>query len=248
MTTTNKTTKKQDDDSDSNIDIEDDSGCEEDPDGGPNTDAGDIAPRGDYYTLTDGAHWVYRHFGAGVWDEEVELRQTTHQGEVAFALSDNVGPNGTRGTSILVLNGNRVLRVAHDEFSDNELEARTTYDPGFVRFDAIWLEQSVGFTETLNYRRIQYSPDGVVLADGNRSHRFTLLSISAVAEVVAGRFDDCIQVLRSRVRDPGVEKREGDEDMFWFCPGVGKVLEEDQFTGEREELVTCEISGGACPL
>jgi hypothetical protein len=229
----------------SDADFENDAGDDASKDSG--TDPDDPSSRGDFYPLVDGARWVYRHLGGNEWDEEVELNKTTYEGETAFALSDNPGPDGTREVSILVRDGERVLRIARDEFSDDTLDSRTTYDPGFLRFDAGWLEKSAGFSETLSYRRIKYDEDGSVKSDNSHSHEYTVRALSVSVEVVAGRFDDCIQIERDRVLSPGVEAEEGDLNMFWFCPDVGKVLEEDQVTGEREELVSCEIRGGACP-
>jgi hypothetical protein len=39
---------------------------------------------------------------------------------------------------------------------------------------------------------------------------------------------------------------EDDNKRFWFCPGIGKVREEDD-AGKVEELVECDVPGGRCP-
>jgi hypothetical protein len=217
----------------------DDAGAEED-------DAGS-APDADFYPTADGASWVYRHGGATPWDEQVELTHTQYKGHAAFALSDSAGPSGTHGKAILVKKGAMIMRVHRDELEGGALKTTTDYDPGFVRYSEAWATAKIGSVETLGYTRVERDETGEITAEGSRSHTYTIKSRSASVSVPAGDFDGCLEVLRSRVRMPGQSAGEGDEDAFWFCPGVGKVREEDQATHETEELVRCDVPGGACP-
>jgi hypothetical protein len=201
-----------------------------------------------YYPVSDGATWVYRHMGGNdTWDEHVELSHVTHDGEAAFMLRDTVGPSGTRSETVLGRVGSQIARIYREEFRGIALQATASYDPGFVRFDHAWVERADGYTETLSYTRLERDADGAITADGERSHHYTIEDHDDTVEVPAGTFDECIRVRRSRVRETTAAPVEGDEDLFWFCPGIGKVKEEDQATLESEELVSCDIPDGACP-
>ena len=64
--------------------------------------------------------------------------------------------------------------------------------------------------------------------------------------VPAGSFTDCIQIRRSRM-PPSNPVDEGDQKLFWFCDGVGKVKEIDEIVLKMEVLVSCTVPGGRCP-
>lgn len=134
-----------------------------------------------------------------------------------------------------------------EEFTGNALKLSATYDPGFIRFDAAWLGRAPGYSEVLTYERVEHDQNGQEAANGTRSHRFTVESLSESLALLAGDFEDCLRVRRTRVRDPGAELEEGDDDQFWFCPGIGKVREKDLVTGKTEELVSCTTPSGTCP-
>jgi hypothetical protein len=56
-----------------------------------------------------------------------------------------------------------------------------------------------------------------------------------------------LRVRRARVNETTGAPIATETDLFWFCPGIGKVREQDQTTLEAEELVSCDIPGGLCP-
>lgn len=208
-------------------------------------DAG--SPALDYYPLVDGASWTYRHGGGTAWDEDVTLSELEFEGAPAFLLADSPGLDGTRSESILVRDESRVVRVHREEYAGEQLVLSVDYVPGFLRFDRVWLEQGVGSSEIYAYDRTEYDGLGQVVRAGPRSHEYTLEAFPTSVEVPAGRFDGCLRVHRSRVRAATDPVMSGDEDQFWFCPGVGKVREFDRISGQTEELVSCNVPGGACP-
>jgi hypothetical protein len=207
-----------------------------------------VANGADYYPMTDGATWTYRHMGGStVWDEVVMQSATTYMGKPGVLLEDNPSPSGSRSETVLVSDGSRIARVYQEEFTGATLELTTAYDPGFLRYDRSWEEQSPGYAETAMYVRTEKDAAGTITGESDRAHRFTVEALDDSVTVPAGTFSDCLRVRRNRVRAPGSEMKEGDDDLFWFCPGIGKVREEDQITGQTEELVSCVVPGGACP-
>lgn len=195
-----------------------------------------------YYPVTDGARWVYRHAGgARTWDEEVVLTHVRYQGAPAFMLRDTPGPSGTRSETVLGRDGSKISRVYREELRGDSLQTATTYEPGFVRFDHAWVAREDGYTETLRYDRVERDGTGAITADGDRSHRYVIEAHDAVVEVPAGTFEACLRVRRTRTRAVDTQPAEGDEDLFWFCPHVGKVREQDTVTLETEELVSYDV-------
>jgi hypothetical protein len=212
------------------------------------SDADSGAAGDDFYPQADGASWTYRHMGGSrTWDELVEQSATTYMDEPAVLLVDNPGPSGTHSNTVIATQGTRVLRVFREEFMGTTLQLTAVYDPGFLRYDRAWEDHEAGYSEVVAYQRTETDPNGVVTGDSERSHRFTVESLDDEVIVPAGTFAGCMRIQRSRVRAAGEPVAEGDEDLFWFCPGIGKVREEDQTTGQTEELVACEVPGGACP-
>ena len=211
-------------------------------------DAGGVVPEGDYYPFVDGASWTYAHSGGSTpWDEEVSMTATQYMGMDAMLLADTPGPSGSRTESILVQDADWVARVHKDNFIDAALDFEADYDPGFARFRKAWLEGGEGFMETLDYERTERDAMGAVLRMGPRSHQFTVEALSVAVDVPAGRFVNCVQILRERVRDAMDTIAEGDIKTFWFCPGVGKTKELDMVVGKVEELLSCDVPGGDCP-
>jgi hypothetical protein len=199
------------------------------------------------YPLVDGARWVYRHSGGSEsWDEEVTLTAQRYAGRDAFLLADTAGPSGTRSDSILTAGSDAVCRVHKEVFAGSRLQATTDYVPGFTRFDRRWLAWADGRTEAVTYRRTELDPQGVMVRDGERTHEFTVEAHEETVSVPAGEFEGCLRVFRDRIRDTDTADAEDEDKYFWFCPGVGKVREEDATGAKIEELVECEIPGGAC--
>lgn len=213
------------------------------PSGLPAADATPVAES--YFPLVDGAQWVYRHTGGTeLWDETVTL---TAQADGSYLAADTPGPSGTSSESTYVVSGTRTLRVAKTESTGDRVEASVDYDPGFARFDEAWPLLAEGCAETLDYARKEYDGAGQLVRDGDRSHTYTVEQVGVSVTVPAGTFDDCIVIYRVRERSVGSTASDEDNKRFWFCPGVGKVLEEDEGTAKREALFSCDIPGGLCP-
>jgi hypothetical protein len=202
----------------------------------------------DYYPLTDGATWTYRHTGgSNTWDEVVMQTATEYEGAAAVLLVDNAGPSGTHSETVLQESGTRIARVFREEFTGTTLELTTEYDPGFVRFDRAWQDKAAGFSETIAYARVELDGAGQVTGEAERSHVYTVEALDDSVTVPAGTIEHCVKVRRARVRAMGEMAADDDEDLFWFCAGIGKVLEESVATGQKEELVSCNVPGGMCP-
>jgi hypothetical protein len=200
------------------------------------------------YPLVSGSRWTYRHAGgASEWDEEASLDAVSYMGEPAFLLSSMGNPNGSRSESILVADEVSVARVHREEYMGDALVLSADYDPGFLRFDGAWPAAEEGAVFMESYQRLEFDATGTQTRGGSRSHRYTVEALADTLEVPAGNFEGCLRMQRSRIRSAGTAVMPGDEDLFWYCPGIGKVREEDQTTGQTEELVACDVPGGACP-
>jgi len=216
--------------------------------GGSGGSSGGMAEEGDYYPMVDGATWTYRHTGgSSTWDEIVMQTTTEYEGAPAVMLIDNAGPSGTHSETVLKEDGGRIYRVYIEEYTGTTLDLSTEYVPGFLRFDRAWQTKPAGFAETAMYDRTEYDGAGAVAGEAQRSHMFTIEALDETVTVPAGTIENCLRVRRARVRAAGDMPADDDVDLFWFCKGIGKVLEESVATGQREELVSCEVPGGECP-
>jgi hypothetical protein len=132
------------------------------------------------------------------------LSETQWEGEAAFLVQDTVDPDDERTDSVFAIDGSRVLRVEKDVFSvdratgDETETMHVVYDPGFLRFDAAWLEEGPGFEQTENYDRTETSPGSDPDPARGRSHIFTVESVSETLTVDAGTFRGCLRVRRTR--------------------------------------------------
>lgn len=216
--------------------------------GGTGGTSGGTAEDGDYYPMSDGATWTYRHTGgSSTWDEIVMQMTTEYEGAPAVMLVDNAGPSGTHSETILKEDAGRIYRVYLDELTGTTIDLSTEYVPGFLRFDRAWQTKQAGFMETAMYDRTEYDGSGAVTGEAERSHMFTIEALDETVTVPAGTIENCIRVRRARVRAAGDTPADDDVDLFWFCKGIGKVLEESVATGQREELVSCSVPDGECP-
>ena len=212
--------------------------------GAPSTTGGKPA---DYYPLADGANWVYQHSGGSMpWEEVVTLSATQFQGATAYLLSDTAGPSGARSESVLVSTGSEVWRVHKDVYENDTLTSQVTYDPGFLRFDAAWAEMALGDKQTRQYLRTAVDATNMPMAQGDRSHAFTVAGRDQEVTVPAGTFQGCLEILRERIRQPAETTLGGDTKRFWFCPGVGKVKELEPDVGKLEVLLSCKVPQGGC--
>ena len=204
-------------------------------------------PRIGFYPMVDGASWSYRHTGGSMdWDENVSMRRVEDGDAHTFEVSDTPGPSGSRSISTLVERDGVITRAGKDEITGVIVTAQVSYDPGFVRFDRSWADSPVSDL-TLGYERTARDSTGGIRAQDDREHVFTVESVDAQVSVPAGTFDGCLVLVRSRVRDATEPAVPGDEKRFWFCPGIGKTREQELDGTKVEELLRCDVPGGACP-
>lgn len=180
------------------------------------------------------------------WDEIATMRSATFEDEPAFILEDEEDAQGERSSSTMLIDGTRILRVYKEVKVADQLAFRTTYDPGFLRYDEAWAD-SDGQAEELTYDSLQIcvmaSSASKCAAGAMRmektTHSFRVLSQSMSVTVPAGTFDT-VQIERTNLGDPEIQ---GDDEVkqFWYARGVGKVREEDMQTGATEELSSYEI-------
>lgn len=200
------------------------------------------------YPLVAGAVWVYSHQGGDtVWEEQVELQA---DGDGSFLLVDSASPSGKHSESTLVEDGTRILRVNKVELSGDQIEATVDYDPGFTRFDRSWGEEAAGFEVSHEYERVEWDAAGQLLQRESRTQQYTLEAVDTTVTVPAGEFAGCVIVRRTRAKGEESTAADADDDLskrYWFCPGVGKVREEEDGTGKLEVLLRCDIPGGSCP-
>ena|GEM_PF-1461301 len=199
-----------------------------------------------HFPLVDGATWTYHHQypqnpGKMPWDEVATMRSATYEDKPAFILEDEEDAQGERSSSTMVIDGTKVQRVYKEVAVADQLAFKTSYDPGFLRYDEAWAN-SAGAAEQLTYDSLQIcvmaSSASKCAAGAMRmettTHSYKVLSQNVSITVPAGTFDT-VQIERTNLGDPAIQ---GDDEVkhFWYAPGVGKVREEDKQDGATEEL------------
>jgi hypothetical protein len=204
-----------------------------------------------HFPLVDGATWTYHHQypqnpGKMPWDEIATMRSATFEDKPAFILEDEEDAQGERSSSTMVIDGTKVQRVYKEVKVAEQLAFKTSYDPGFLRYDEAWAD-STGEAVQLEYDSLQIcvmaSSASKCAAGAMRmektTHSYKVLSKNVSITVAAGTFDT-VQIERTNLGDPTIQ---GDDEVkhFWYAPGVGKVREEDKQDGATEELSTYKI-------
>jgi hypothetical protein len=237
-TTNEEMSDPTDSDSDSgdNADSEDsDSGADSDTDGDTEAD-----PLGNsLYPLADGAQWTYvvkTTSGQILGMDVTQSNEFLWEGKQAFELVDEPDNEGEWNSSVLVRDGDLVMRVHRKEMDNFGTTAIIDYDPGFLRASDAWT--MVGPPQEFLYDRTAYDGEGLNPEVEARGHTFEVLAIDEQITVPAGTFD-CVKVERKRTL--GAEA--GELVWFWYAPGVGKIREERPLEMEVEELVSVSIPG-----
>jgi hypothetical protein len=192
------------------------------------------------YPMADGATWTYLHKnnnGQVLSMEDVELQQVDWQGEVGYLQVDSPNANGVWTESVLVRDGDLVLRVHREDQTELAVSEIVDYDPGFPRVRDSWT--TLGQTEELAYIRTATDGSGQNPMIEDRAHVFTVLAVDEEITVPAGTFTT---IKIERVRSAGGAI--GDRAIFWFAFGVGKIREERPADNVVEELVAVSIPGG----
>lgn len=200
------------------------------------------------YPYVAGSTWTYRHRnGAEVWTEDVTLETIEFEGRDLMELSDTPGPGGSRTRSILEQSGTEVRRI-HKEVTGGMADFVADYAPGFTRFDELWTMLPMDTVDERTYERTEVSRLGGTTVQP-RVQRYTIEEHDVAVMVPAGTFTECTALVRSRRGADGGPPAMGEErdKRFWFCPGVGKVKEENLTDGGTEVLLSCFVPGGNCP-
>lgn len=225
------------------------SGCSQaDPSDGIG-DPGIGSASGPLYPFVDGARWTYEHSGGGkdTWLEEVALDASTYDGRAVMLLTDSPGPSMTQTRSYLEQSGTEVRRFHKEVLLNGMEDSVVDYDPGFTRFDEAWATIAAGTVDTRMYTRTEVSPVNGTLVD-MRVQQYTIENTNLDIAVPAGNFSGCLQLFRARQAPDGGPPTGNQirEKRFTFCPGVGKVQEENLTDGGLEILVSCMVPGGNC--
>lgn len=192
-----------------------------------------------------GATWTYKHTN---WTEVQTVTAMEYEGEPAFLVKDTPDPSDNlRADSVLVKRDGRLLRVYKEEFwvnpntSAETLDAKATYGVGFLRCDEAWATKKPGWSETPEYIRVETVGTDPAKAPEERSHTYTVEGREDITTAKGQTFGDCLRVRRSKDWAAVDSAEDAKEKLYWFCPGVGKVREQNVENGKIEELVEYEI-------
>jgi hypothetical protein len=191
------------------------------------------------YPLADGAQWHYlvKTTGGQILGMDItQANEFVWEGKQAFELVDEPDDDGEWNSSVIVRDGDLVLRVHREEMDNFGTTAIIDYDPGFIRVSEAWT--MVGAPQEFLYDRTAYDGEGQNPVVEARGHTFEVLAVDEEITVPAGTFN-CIKV--ERVRTLGAEA--GALAWFWYAPGIGKIREERPLEMEVEELVSVSIPG-----
>jgi len=201
---------------------------------------GEVEPE-DYYPLIDGATWSYKHSSKKGWEETVTMRQDD---EGRYITTDTPNPDGESTESVLVRDGTSVYRVSKNVFLNGQLDFSVAYNPGFLRVDLEWLNKEVGYEDTRQYMRTKTNAGESPKEPRNREHTFVVMSKGKTMNAAGESFRNCLSIKRKKeavLDETGEVASDEQEKVFWFAPGVGKILEQNLTTGNWEELTSYNI-------
>jgi hypothetical protein len=191
--------------------------------------------------------WTYFHSGGGGWSETLTTSEADYEGEPALLVADTPNPNDDlRTDSYHVKEGGRLLRLYKEQYwvnpanSQETLDSSATYGVGFLRCDNAWLSKEIGFSESPGYLRVETVAGQSPKPGEERKHTFTIEGREDITTSSGLAFTDCVKVRRGK--DWAATTGEDvEEKLYWFCPGVGKVREENVTSGNYEELTEYDI-------
>ena len=204
------------------------------------SDAGEAVAE-DYYPLIDGASWSYKHSSKNGWEETVTMRQ---DGEDRYITTDTPNPDGESTESILVRDGTSVYRVSKNVLLNGQPDFSVVYDPGFLRIDLEWINEEEAYQDTRQYIRTETDAGESPKEPHNREHTFVVMSKGETMTAAGETFRNCLSIKRMKeatLDETGTVASDAQEKVFWFAPGVGKILEQNLTTGNWEELTTYNI-------
>lgn len=205
-------------------------------------------PNGDELCpIKDGATWTYYHTSNGGWTKTLTTTVADYDGASTFVISDTPHPkNDLRADAYHVKEGGRLLRIYKEEYWVNPsngqevLDSSATYGVGFLRCDEAWASKEVGFSESPGYFRIETVAGQAPKAGADRKHTFTVEAREDVTTSGGLAFTNCVKVRRGKDW-AATTGEEIEEKLYWFCPGVGKVREENVESGNTEELTEYDV-------
>lgn len=213
----------------------------------------------DYFPLTIGTRWEYDdvHDGLTVrlfksmtecapdltFDDCASGEPITVQAAVQSATDSN-NPEEA-GNTFLTRGEDGFYRVRQEvqDAGEPEPEVIRTYSPGFFRFPRGTLTTGAQWTAEHHRCEDDTTEDPPTHVEADKSYEWLLEDIESVT-VDAGTFEGAVKLRR-------VTSGTGETKVYWYAPGVGKVLEQelDGETVLREErLVSYEIGTEECDL
>lgn len=197
--------------------------------------------------VKDGATWTYFHSSNGGWTKTLTTTIAEYEGASTFLISDTPNPkDDLRADAYHVKEGGRLLRIYKEEYwvnpsnSQEVLDSSATYGVGFLRCDEAWASKEVGFSESPGYFRVETPAGQAPKAGADRKHTFTIEAREDLTTSGGLAFTDCVRVRRGKDW-AATTGEEIEEKLYWFCPGVGKVREENVASGNTEELTEYDI-------
>ncbi len=193
------------------------------------------------FPLVDGARWTYvvkTNANQVLGMDSVEASEMTWEGGQAWLFVEDPNVDGEWEETVIVRDGDLVMRVHSEENDQLGVQALIDYDPGFLRANNGWI--SVGDKQELVYTRTKTDGEGLNPKVDERGHTYEVLAVGESTQVPAGTFE-CVKVERIQTIGPDI----GEVVVSWYAPGIGKVREHRPAESRVEELVSVSIPGGA---
>lgn len=214
----------------------------------------------DYFPVTVGSRWEYEDV-QGDLTERLFKSMTDCAPDLTFddcatgepitvqaVIQSSTGSNNPEeaGASFLVRLDDGFYRIRQEvqDADEPEPEIVRTYSPGFFRFPRGTLTPGAEWTAAHHRCEEDWTvADPPSLVEGDKSYRWLLEDIETIT-VEAGTFEGAVKL--RRITDGSDETK-----LYWFAPGVGKVLEQEvsgDVVQREERLVSYEIGDEACSL
>lgn len=215
----------------------------------------------DYYPVTVGTRWEYDDIDVAgdvterlfksMTDCEAKTFDDCATGEpvtVQTVVQSSTGSNNPEeaGSTFLIRLDDGFYRIRQEvqDAGEPEPEIVRTYSPGFFRFPRGRLTIGTAFTTEHERCEDDTTVDPPVIhAQSSKTYEWLLEDIETVT-VEAGTFEGAVKLRRVTVGS-------GETKLYWFAPGVGKVLEQEvegEAVVREERLVSYEIGTEECSL
>lgn len=215
------------------------------PDTTSGDDTGSSSTEEELCPMADGITWTFYHSTG--WTENQVVTVEEYEGEQALVVKDTPNPkDNLRTDSYHVKRDGRVLRIYKEQYWVNPntkqetLDTSATYGTGFLRCDEAWLSKEIGWSESPEYVRQETVAGQSPKAEEDRKHTYTIEARENVKTSGGKTFANCVKVRRGKDW-AAVSGEDIEEKLYWFCPGVGKVREENINTGKYEELTDYSV-------